>query len=138
MYYLIYVSSATEQFSTDELLDLLAKCRENNARAGLTGMLLHKDGNFMQVLEGEEAAVQAVHARILLDPRHRGIITLLQGPQAERQFPGWSMGLRRLRSADAITTPGYSEFLNTPLTGAEFSSDPSRCQKLLLAFKKSM
>ncbi len=26
----------------------------------------------------------------------------------------------------------------TPLTGAEFSTDPTRCQKLLLTFKRSM
>jgi hypothetical protein len=34
--------------------------------------------------------------------------------------------------------PGYSEFLNTPLTEAEFASNPSRCKKLLLLFKKNI
>ncbi len=33
---------------------LLETCRRNNTAAGVTGMLLYKDGNFMQVLEGEE------------------------------------------------------------------------------------
>jgi len=28
--------------------------------------------------------------------------------------------------------------LNTPLTAAEFSADPSRCQRLLATFKKNM
>lgn len=138
MFELVYVSSAVVPFTTEELLAILAKSRENNARAGLTGMLLYKDGNIMQALEGEERAVREVHARIQRDPRHRGMLTLIQGPIAERQFPQWSMGLRDLRSPEVMATPGISPFLNTPLTGQEFSSDPTRCQRLLLTFKRAM
>jgi hypothetical protein len=101
-------------------------------------MLLYKDGNFMQVLEGEEAPVQALYAKIRRDPRHRGVLSLLQGPVDDRQFPSWSMGLRDLRSGVVDAAAGYNEFLNSPLTGQEFSSDPTRAQRLLLTFKKSM
>ena len=138
MFYLVYVSSATLPFSSADLLDLLAQCRENNAGLGVTGMLLYKDGNFMQVLEGEEATVRALYARIDRDPRHRNTLLLLQGQREERQFPEWTMGFRDLRSAEALSTSGYSEFLNTPLTGGEFTADPSRAQKLLMTFKRSM
>ncbi|HVR76154.1 MAG TPA: BLUF domain-containing protein, partial [Planctomycetota bacterium] len=86
MFVLLYVSSAVKPFSQPALVKLLEKSHVNNAKRGITGMLLYKDGNFMQVLEGEEEAVRALYARIALDPRHRGLITLLQGPQAERQF----------------------------------------------------
>ena len=48
------------------------------------------------------------------------------------------MGFRDLNSAEVRSLPGYSEFLNTPLTGKEFAADPSRAHKLLLTFKKSM
>jgi hypothetical protein len=48
------------------------------------------------------------------------------------------MALRDLHSPEVLSNPGFSPFLNTPLTGREFSSDPARCQKLLLTFKKSM
>ncbi|MDP9457949.1 MAG: hypothetical protein M3Q60_19755 [Actinomycetota bacterium] len=48
------------------------------------------------------------------------------------------MGFRDLESEEARSNPAYSEFLNTPLTGKEFSANPSRSQKLLLSFKKSM
>ena len=105
---------------------------------GITGMLLYNDGNFMQVLEGEEEGVRDLFGKITRDPRHRGIITLLQEHQRERQFPEWSMGFRDLNSPEVLSTPGYSEFLNTPLTGEEFSSAPPRAQKLLLMFKKHM
>ncbi len=58
MFFLVYVSSAVRPFSRVDLDDLLATSRANNARVGITGMLLYKDGNFMQVLEGDEEAVR--------------------------------------------------------------------------------
>ena len=138
MFFLVYVSSAVAPFSRSELGSLLAKCHTNNAAAGITGMLLYKGGNFMQLLEGEEQAVRTLYARIGDDPRHRGLLTLVEGPLAEREFPEWSMGFRDLTAAEVRSVPGYSEFLNTPLTGEEFASNPSRGQRLLMTFKKSM
>lgn len=138
MFHLVYISSAVVPFSAEELLDLLAKCRKNNARSGLTGMLLYKDGNFMQALEGEETAVRTIHARIEADPRHRGLITLLQGPMAQRQFPEWSMGFRVPRSAELISAPGFSQFLNNNIPSPEASIESTLTDKLLLTFRKAM
>ena len=53
MYQLIYLSSATEMFTKEKLLALLEQSRPNNARLGITGILLYSNGNFMQTLEGE-------------------------------------------------------------------------------------
>lgn len=134
---LTYVSSASTQLSARHLRTLLEKCISNNRPRDITGMLLYKDGNFMQVLEGDEKVVRAVHGIIAADPRHRGLLTLLQGSMPRRQFPDWSMGFRDL-SANLDNHEGYSEFLNLPLTGTEFKSDPTKAQKLLLSFKESM
>ena len=138
MFFLVYVSSATRPFSGEDLRALLVTCRKNNAELGVTGMLLYKDGNFMQVLEGDEEAVRGLYEKIAEDPRHGGEMTLQQGYSERRQFPDWSMGFRDLDSPDARSEPGYSEFLNAPLTGREFFADPSRAQKLLLTFKRTM
>ncbi len=138
MFFLVYVSSATRPFSGEDLRALLATCRKNNAELGVTGMLLYKDGNFMQVLEGDEDAVRGLYARIAEDPRHSGEITLQQGFTERRQFPDWSMGFRDLDVSEALADPAYNEFLNAPLTGREFSDQPSRAQKLLLTFKRTM
>src|ERR1700683_5080461 len=137
MFFLVYVTSSVGLSSEPELTDVLEKARENNAKLDITGMLLYKDGNFMQVLDGEEQTVRTLYAKIATDPRHRGLIVILQGPQQERQFPDWLMGCRDLNSVDLQSTPGYSEFLNILLTGEEFSSEPARSQKLLLTFKQS-
>jgi hypothetical protein len=134
---LLYVSSAVNAFSKDALIELLAKAREQNTRLGITGLLLYRDGNFMQALEGEEKTVRALADRISADPRHQGVIILYTAPIKERQFPDWAMGFYDLHSPEVRRIPGFSDFLNTPLTGKEFSSDPTRCQKLLLCFKRT-
>lgn len=138
MYFIVYVSSAVTLFSPTELVKILMKSRQNNEERGITGILLYKDGNFMQVIEGEEGAVREVYAKITADPRHQGMITLLQGCQEERQFPQRSMGFRDLAAAEVRALPGYNEFLNTPLSGSEFPRDLTRCQRLLHLFKQNM
>ena len=138
IFYLVYVSSAVRLFSTPELLAILGKFKRNNELLGITGMLLYKDGNFIQALEGLEKNVRDLFAKVSCDRRHRGVLILAEGFRDERQFSDWSMGFRNLDEADARTTPGYSEFLNTSLTSPQFTSEPSRCQRLLLAFKNNM
>ena len=138
IYSLVYVSSATALFSESELDDILLKSRENNARSSISGMLLYKDGNLMQVLEGEESAVRALYAKIMADDRHKGHMILWDGYNSARQFSDWSMAFRHLNRTEAVATPGYSEFLNTPLTDSVFATNPTVCQRLLSTFKKSM
>ena len=135
---LIYVSSSAVPFSQTDLVELLQTARRNNALIDVTGMLLYKDGDFMQAIEGEDATIDELHTKIERDPRHQGLITLLKRSIQERQFADWSMGFRNLLDPAVRTLPGYNEFLNTPLTGAEFSANPSRAQKLLLTFKQTM
>ncbi len=138
MFFIVYVSSAVRPFSQSELVELLTQSREKNTKLGLTGMLLYKDGNFMQVLEGEEAVVRELLITISKDERHRGIITLMEGSREEREFPDWSMGFYDLDSPEVLAMPAYSEFLNTPLTSGDLALNPSRCWQLLLMFKKNI
>lgn len=136
---LIYISSATRLLSPDELRDLLRESRERNERVGISGMLLYKEGNFMQVIEGEGQTVRTLFKKIQSDGRHRGVMRLREERIPEREFPGWFMGFRDLDLMQGREDiPGYSEFMNTPLTGREFSGQPSRAQRLLLTFKRSM
>lgn len=92
MYRTIYISAASGPVDEAVIQGLLEVSRRNNARLGVTGLMLYHDGNFLQVLEGEEAVVTALYDRIALDGRHRGVIRLLGGPITERAFPDWQMG----------------------------------------------
>jgi len=134
---LVYVSSATVPFSTADLVTLLQHTRENNERLGVTGLLLYKDGNFIQVLEGPDETVRKLFQTISADPRHGGVIRLIE-EHGERRFPDWSMGFRNLDDAEIRDLSGYSEFMNEPLDSRQFQSDPSRAIKLLEVFRRSV
>ena len=66
MFYLIYISSAVKLMNDDELLFMLEQAREKNLRLGLTGMLLYKNGSFMQMLEGDKQTVLDLYDTIRL------------------------------------------------------------------------
>lgn len=135
---LVYVSSATRYFTNGELLKLLEICRANNQRLDITGLLLYKGGNFMQVLEGPDAEVVGLYQKIERDNRHRGSIKLLQRETAQRDFADWTMGFCNLDEPGKIAPEGASQFLCEPLDSMTFRENPSAAQKLLLSFKKTI
>jgi hypothetical protein len=101
-------------------------------------MLLYKDGNFMQVLEGPYEVVTRLYSTISADPRHYGVLELIRQQIDERAFGSWSMGFRNLEDKKLYQTPGYSMFLNEPLNAAGFQADPTRAQRLLRMFRENM
>ena len=92
---LLYVSNTSRDTSDQVLEAILATSRKNNSRDGITGILLFIEGGFLQVLEGEEAAVSAAFERIRKDGRHWNSMVLLDR-QAPRVFADWSMGFTRV------------------------------------------
>ena len=135
MYYIIYVSAAVEPFSKPQLLELLKNARDKNRRLGVTGLLLYKDGDFIQLLEGERSAVQALFSTISKDSRHAGTIVLVEGEAGQRLFSDWSMGFRDLSDPDVQATPGFSQFMNKPWSAQHFVDDPNGCLELLALFR---
>ena len=91
LYSLIYRSKASRAVHEVTLPPLLRKARLHNERTHLGGLLLHANGEFMQVLEGPEPALSQLYARIQADPRHYAVRTLAYGPIAQRAFPDWRM-----------------------------------------------
>ncbi|HEX2101390.1 MAG TPA: BLUF domain-containing protein [Candidatus Synoicihabitans sp.] len=132
LYQLVYVSSTVGLLTKDQLLVLLEQARLKNARLGITGVLLYRDGNVLQVLEGKEEEVKRLFATISGDLRHSGIIVLTQGRITARDFGVWEMAFRDLDSPEIRQIPGYSEFLNTPLNA---ETGITRSRRLLSLFK---
>lgn len=135
MIHLVYVSTALNEMDDDELLSLLAQARDRNRRQGITGMLLYSNGNFFQVLEGEENDVGEVYESILKDKRNHGNIVIVKERISERSFPNWSMGFRKLSENDLRSIDGYSDFMS--LTTQEISGNPSLVMGLLLQFREN-
>jgi hypothetical protein len=113
LYTAVYVSSAVGAWSTDRLTALLEQSREKNTALGVTGVLLHRDGTFMQVLEGEEDVVRPLYNVIAHDPRHADVVNVWSSLSPHRRFGDWSMGFRDL-DAHPVDLPGYTEVLDAP------------------------
>ena len=135
---LIYVSTSINLLSDDELLDILKVSRENNASKEITGMLLHKGGNFMQVLEGPDDVVNALYEHIKADPRHKDVTMISSEQISTRQFPGWEMAFQNLDNTNIKNEPGYSQFLQDEFTAEVYRENPLRAYIMLLTFRDNM
>jgi Sensors of blue-light using FAD len=138
LYTVVYISTEVLRFSNSDLENLLQQSRRDNSVSEITGLLLYKDGNFMQLLEGSETAVVSTLAKIKRDPRHRALVVVMQEETPHREFENWSMAFGNLGSETSPAEPGYSDFLDLPLNSEKFQADPSKAFGFLLAFKKSM
>ena len=134
---LVYVSSAVREFSPEQLSSLLDVSQHNNAAQDITGILLYIGGNFMQALEGEDAAVDALARKISRDPRHRQVKQLLREPIAQRQFAQWSMGLLRLSDLPAEDRARCTSLIETTLQGQQ-GQGKSLTRTLLESFRRNM
>lgn len=131
MFRIMYVSQATRALERPELAALHARARANNRRSGITGMLIYKDGCFVQVLEGEEAVVKHLFAIIQRDTRHREVSLLAEGPLARREFADWSMGFQDLNEDDLLGLYAHDKPLGKSLDIKRLKSNPGDCLHLL-------
>lgn len=112
VFYTVYSSAASHALSDGELNTLLTVSRRNNRRDNITGLLLYVEGNFFQVLEGKQPAVEALYERILRDTRHSRVVHLVKGEHPRRQFPEWAMAFRRASGSDVeARLPGFTNAL---------------------------
>ena len=135
---IIYASSAVRLLDRKELVDLLEYSREKNVKYDITGMLLYRGGNFIQVIEGEDEEVLQLYNNIKADPRHKDVTLLSKDPIAKRQFPDWRMGFRNIDQMSAKELEGFSSFLENDFSPAYFKDKPTRAYILLLSFKDTM
>ncbi len=86
-----YQSVAVTPLDTRELDELLMDARAFNAKAQISGALLHHNGLFLQYFEGPPVAVAAVYFRIRQSRRHGQLTELLHEPILVREFARWQM-----------------------------------------------
>ncbi|PYY59034.1 hypothetical protein DEJ17_08370 [Curtobacterium sp. MCSS17_011] len=126
---LVYMSAANEVFDQDRLDALLEHARVRNAESGLSGLLVYKDGRFMQLLEGPEVAVLQTYQRIIDDPRHTDVGLLVEERIHTPRFGEWKMAFHR--EPDADLPDGFDSFL----AEGDTSADTSRARELLRWFR---
>lgn len=91
-----YASIAPAPLSRLQLAAILETSLSANALAQVTGMLLHCDGSFLQVLEGPRAGVQGIVARIRRSPLHCDMHVLFDEPIGQREFGDWAMACKEV------------------------------------------
>jgi len=90
LYRYLYISTSPD-LSRDEVDHILGSSQRNNAKADITGMLVYNGRNFLQLLEGQSAELDALMRRIGNDQRHTGISMLHRAEIDERSCPNWAM-----------------------------------------------
>lgn len=113
---IVYMSRAVADFDAAEMTELLHGSRLRNEALGVSGLLVAKDGRFMQLLEGPAWSVDDRYAAIARDPRHTELTSLIREDIAERRFDGWSMAYRGLDDHDVASEDGFSPFLSGAMT----------------------
>ncbi len=93
-------------------MELLQQSRASNLHLGITGLLLFKGLDFMQVIEGEENKVRKLSSKIERHSRHHAYTELHWEMIQKPHFPNWSMGFKGLDKIDVAQTPGYSAFMD--------------------------
>ena len=95
LYQIVYCSknqiAGASKDVESEIRSILAKSRENNQKAGISGALLFSGATFAQVLEGPLAAVEEIFEIIQCDARHSDVVMLRNTVTEDRIFSDWSM-----------------------------------------------
>lgn len=124
---LLYVSSSSQPGIADSLSTILLQSRRNNEANGLSGLLWTDGARFLQVLEGDDRAVQSTFDRISSDSRHKALVVLHDRSTAGRSFGNWSMALAddsdariaaALTEADPVIRGTFEGFISARKTAA--------------------
>ncbi len=121
LFSVVYSSMARESFDDAALRALLEQSRAANAANDVTGMLLYRNGRFIQILEGPEDAVRETMARIEQDTRHANLRVLIDEFIEARNFADWTMGFQPIESPTDDVPEGFRDTFDD----LEAHDDPS-------------
>jgi hypothetical protein len=128
---LTYLSSAVDLLTPDELARLFTEARDKNARLGVSGMLLHAGGNFIQTIEGPDETVDALFSLIDADERHHEVFLVLRDGIDQRAFADWQMGFVEMPRDDALRIPGFTDYLHTGVIEGD-----DGCRRTVMTFHR--
>uniref|UniRef100_UPI0040486166 BLUF domain-containing protein n=1 Tax=Rheinheimera sp. TaxID=1869214 RepID=UPI0040486166 len=97
---LVYISERCQATDDVAIEKIKLRSEHNNHRRNITGALLFTECYFLQYLEGEAAVVDALYASICRDERHTNVRQLLRKTIMQRDFPRWSLGVKKLLDND--------------------------------------
>lgn len=135
---LAYTSTASWLYSGEDIATILEISRRNNARDGITGILLYKSGSIMQLLEGEPDALRRLYAKLLGDVRHHQVTKLYERPLAARSFSQWSMAFEAVDGLVPLAPDLHQLSYSSSAPFADTVTANPRVQRLLDLFLSSV
>lgn len=135
LYHLGYVSTQSRPMAREDFLGLLNDALARNENLDITGLLLHRDDSFFQVMEGEKEDVLEIFNSIRRDTRHHRVKVLFEGEVEEREFPDWRMGFVELDGVDVDQLPGFNDLLHEKTSSRELLEELSHAKRLMLLFR---
>ncbi|MFL1013035.1 BLUF domain-containing protein [Flavisericum labens] len=97
-----YISDSIKHESIDKLKSLYQKASVNNKKQNITGVLIYKNSNFLQVLEGEASSVDQTFNKIQEDKRHRNIFKVISTQIEQRIFEDYNFGFTIVDNKQAL------------------------------------
>lgn len=133
---LAYVSTARADITERDVDDIVAAATQNNPELGVTGLLIWRDHQFFQVLEGPELAVDILLRHIREDDRHSNLTVIYRKQITKRKFGDWSMGRVSASAKSSEDTRVLEAVLEDPLPYWETSD--SRISDLIESFRRGL
>lgn len=131
IYRKVYVSSAAPNVTMTDVQAILTSSRRNNLNSDLSGLLIHHEGSFFQVLEGGHDDLMTCYGRILNDPRHTNIRLLAKGTASHRAFPNWKMGYAEPTELSSASQSTLVEITNLADRATTERGDNDRVHRLI-------
>tara|TARA_R110002012_G_scaffold249490_1_gene427066 strand:- start:6 stop:440 length:435 start_codon:yes stop_codon:yes gene_type:complete len=117
----VYTSKATSQFNKRDLLDLLHDSRAYNSLDHISGVLIHKDGYFLQIIEGECDKIIELLGRLVIDKRHSHFNIISDDTVDNRLFSKWAMGCADFNDPSLSMIPGILRNFENPKVAHQLS-----------------
>lgn len=131
MYSICYVSDERKELKKEDLILLYEQTVQNNNKEQITGVLIYKDGSFLQVLEGDKKVISSLFVKIKKDRRHHNVITLFSR-ESSRVFDDYQTGFSIIHNYNGL------ESLRAFLADKRVISTNSACvESILKSFLKA-
>lgn len=128
---MIYSSQALQPMGSPELAQILADARGGNEARDVTGVLVYADGVFLQVLEGERAALDELIESIRSDKRHHSMKVFRDEPIDERAFSDWRMAYLAPNAGELANWVGLAGSDTVDGVLARVHSEPAHVPRIL-------
>ena len=97
-----YISDSRINKSITDFNNLIEKAKINNAKNNITGILVYRNNNFLQVFEGSPETVDTIFDKIRMDQRHQNIFKIIDTSIDQRIFEEFNFGFTVVGDNNAL------------------------------------